>query len=129
MPRNNFLSIIIFTLLLLSLFTNSALAHDPPVNGRQECGIISNNVFYSNYYSPPSGTPVTTGSCSWVKQSNTSCGTANYGGTNYTLYPYVWVCNMPLDDYAVVGLVLVAGFGYYQLRKSGFLLKQQPSIT
>ncbi|MDQ7949429.1 MAG: hypothetical protein REI78_00835 [Pedobacter sp.] len=78
-----------------------------PVNGQQDCGLIVSGVFYSNAYPPP-GTPAKSGTCSWTKTSNTSCGTANYGGTNYTLYPHTYICSLPLDD-QLAYLVPLAG--------------------
>jgi hypothetical protein len=95
-----------------------AFAHDPPYAGKTDCGTIQSGVFYSNYYSPPSGTPAASGSCSWVKQGTNSCGTTNYGGTVYTLYNYKWVCNLPLDTniYCLIFGALV--LGYFKIRRN-----------
>ncbi|RZL32431.1 MAG: hypothetical protein EOP00_33935, partial [Pedobacter sp.] len=87
-----------------------------PVNGQTDCGLIQGNIFYSDTYAPPSGTPVTSGSCTWVRKSNTSCAIRNYGGTNYTLYPHTYTCNAPIDDYAFIMLVIVAFFALSQFK-------------
>ncbi|TKC12935.1 hypothetical protein FA048_04775 [Pedobacter polaris] len=123
MMKKRIYKITVFTILLLGLFISSTFAHNPPTNGKQDCGIIMGNVFYSQYYSPPQGTPAVNGSCSWVKQSNNSCGSYNYNGTNYTLYPYKYICNVPLDDYTYVALFVIGIFGFFKLRKFNLLVK------
>jgi hypothetical protein len=115
--------ILVRILVVLSLTAGiqfSVLAHDPPYEGKMDCGIIQANLFYSDYYSPPTGTPASNGACSWVKQGTSSCGTRNYGGTNYTLYTYKWICNVPLDTNIYMLMMVVIGFGYFKLYRSNF---------
>lgn len=103
-----------FTLLFVfcSLLVN---AHVPPVPGATDCGTIQGGVFYSEYYDPPQGTPVSSGACSWVKQGNSSCGNYRYNGVNYTLYTYKFICNTPVDSqYYVLG---IGSFLFVVLRK------------
>lgn len=105
-----------FLLVFCSLSVN---AHVPPISGATDCGTIQGGVFYSEYYDPPLGTPVSNGACSWEKQGTKSCGTYRYNGVNYTLYNYKFICNAPLDSpvYAVsIGVLLFAVF-----RKRKFL--------
>lgn len=107
----------ICVVLLLFAFKSDVLAHDPPYAGKTDCGIIQSGVFYSDYYSPPSGTPASSGSCSWVKQGTNSCGTRNYGGTIYTLYTYKWICNVPLDSNIYFLVFGAVALGYLKLRR------------
>ncbi|MDQ7949052.1 MAG: hypothetical protein REI78_09010 [Pedobacter sp.] len=116
------LKLIIGVVVLVAGWQSAALAHDPPYAGKTDCGIIQSGVFYSDYYSPPSGTPAASGSCSWVKQSNTPCATRNYGGTNYTLYNYKWICNAPLDSHTYILIGAALALGYFQLRRKNSLL-------
>jgi hypothetical protein len=123
MRKKAYFKITTITFLFLGISLSPVLAHDPPVNGKQDCGLIVDNVFYSEYYSPPQGTPATNGSCSWIRQSNVSCGRYNYNGTNYTLYPYKFICNLPFDNYTELGLLAFGVFGFYRLRNFGYLCR------
>jgi len=113
---------VLFLVLVLAIFNNSSRAANP-VNGQNDCGLIQGATFFSNAYPPPNGTPVTSGSCTWVRLNNTVCGTGNYGGTNYNLYPHRYVCSMPLDDYALIMLALVASVALVHLRFKGLNLQ------
>jgi hypothetical protein len=115
------LSWVIGVVMLIIGFQSIALAHDPPYAGKTDCGIIQSGVFYSDYYSPPSGTPAASGSCSWVKQGTNSCGTRNYGGTVYVLYNYKWVCNVPLDTNIYFLLFAAISLGYFKLKRKTIL--------
>jgi hypothetical protein len=115
---------ILVVLLLVIVNQFSALAHYPPSPGRQECGLVVGDTFYSDYYSPPEGTPAVNGSCMWVKMSTTKCARENYYGTYYDLYPYQWVCNMPLDSNVYFLMFGVVVFGYFKLNRTKNSLKQ-----
>ncbi len=106
-------------IVLIAVSSSRVLAHDPPYCGKTDCGLIQGDTFYSSYYSPgnPNGTPVTAGSGTWTRTSNTSCGTYNYGGTNYTLYPHIFSCNVPLDSSSFILIIGAGILGFFQLRK------------
>ncbi len=115
----SYLFVIVVSIVLITLSSSRALAHDPPYCGKTDCGLIVGDTFYSTYYSPgdPNGTPKTSGSGTWVQTSSTSCGTQSYGGTTYTKYPHIFSCNVPLDSSSYI-LMLGAGIlGFFQLRK------------
>ena len=101
----------VLSVLFFTIFANSLYAANP-VNGQSDCGLIQGNAFFSNAYPPPNGTPVSSGSCAWIRQSNSICGTGNYGGNNYNLYPHKYICSMPLDNYTVIMLAIVVCFFY-----------------
>lgn len=105
-----------FLFLFCSLTVN---AHVPPVAGATDCGAIVGSTFYSEYYDPPTGTPVSNSVCSWVKQGTRSCGSYCYNGVNYTLYNYKFICNAPLDSQIYVITIGLTLFAF--LRKRVFL--------
>ena len=105
-------------LLFIVLSQTTVLAHYPPSANQQDCGLISGDLFYSEYYSPPQGTPASVGTCSWVKTSNTVCAVRNFNGTNYNLYPYRFICNMPLDTNAYACVLALGFFGFFRIRLS-----------
>jgi hypothetical protein len=92
-------------------------AHIPPTSGKTDCGTIQGGVFYSEYYSPPSGTPVSAGGCSWTQTSSSRCDVYNYGGQNYNLYPYKFICPMPFDTNSSIFLVTIGVLGFFRLKK------------
>lgn len=114
--KRKFLSSLFFSFLFVfcSLKVN---AHVPPVPGATDCGTIQGGVFYSEYYDPPAGTPVSNGACSWVKQGTRSCGTYRYNGTNYTLYNYQFICETPIDSSVYVVSIGVLLFAVFRKRK------------
>lgn len=116
MRITRFFSCCLLLILAYTLLPQYLLAATP-VNGQSDCGLIQGSTFYSDQYAPPYGTPAISGSCKWVRQSNTICATRNYGGTNYDLYPHKYICNAPLDDN--IGLLfLTAGFfGVYWIKR------------
>lgn len=114
MVNKNYLSLksVVITVCLLILGLNSQATN----NGDIDCGVINGTKFYSNNYPPPNGIAAVNGSCSWVKQGTASCGTSNYGGTNYTLYTYKYICNVPLDGYHYLLLLSVLLVGFQSIR-------------
>jgi len=116
-------------LLIIIVSQFSASAHVPPVNGATDCGIIQDGLFYSDYYSPPAGTPAVNGSCSWVKQGSSICAVRNYGGTNYNLYNYKWICNVPLDSNIYILMFVIAIFGYFKLYRPRNFFKANYKIV
>ncbi len=102
---------------IISILFSSAVWGATPVNGQNDCGLIQGGIFYSDAYGPPAGTPAVSGSCSWVKMSNTVCAVRNYGGTNYDLYPHTYICSMPFDDHAFLLVVLSIVLGFYWITK------------
>ena len=117
MSKSKFRASCLLIALIFTLTSQSSLAA-PPVNGQNDCGLIQGNTFYSDTYSPPNGTPATSGSCSWVRQSNNVCAVRNYDKTSYNLYPHTYICNMPFDDYVGILVGAVALLGFYSIRWS-----------
>lgn len=115
----SFLFVVVLSVVLILVGNHSASAHNPPSCGNTDCGLIQGNTFYSAYYSPgnPNGTPVSAGGGTWIRTSNTPCGTYYYGGTNYTLYPHTFSCNLPLDTNTYLLMFGVALLGFFQLKK------------
>ncbi|MGF1923575.1 MAG: hypothetical protein ACQUHE_05310 [Bacteroidia bacterium] len=118
-PLKFSLPVFLCTLCISTIVSITVLAHNPPTCGQTDCGLIQGSTFYSAYYSPgnPNGTPVSAGGGIWTKTSNSSCGTYNYQGYNYTLYPYKFICALPLDTNNYLLVSGIGIFGFFKLRR------------